>query len=156
MSLDTRGFLLIYRIGNFLFYRKDFFCYKILYFAVYAFYRILEVLFGCSIPFSSNLGKDICFKHGVQGVFISSKAVIGDRVTIMHQVTIGSNYYSSDENIFAPVIGDDVFIGPGAKIIGKTIIMERSKVGPNAVVVNKICAHGTYVAPIAQELKEIK
>jgi serine O-acetyltransferase len=50
--------------------------------------------------------------HGLYGIIISHNSVIGNNATIFHQVTIGEGKDG------APIIGDNVFIGAGAKIIG--------------------------------------
>lgn len=66
--------------------------------------------------------------------------MIGANVTIMHQVTIGTR--DIDESA---VIGDDVFIGAGAKILGKIKIGNGAKIGANAVVIKDVPANATVV-----------
>ena len=56
---------------------------------------------------------------------MSYMAKIGKNCTIFHQVTIGSNTLEGSKHYGAPTIGDNCFIGAGAKIIGKV------KVGDN-------------------------
>ena len=73
--------------------------------------------------------------HGLNGIHISSKAVIGSNVTIFHQVTIGSNTIQGHKRYGSPAIGDNVYIGAGAKIIGNVTIGENCRIGANAVVV---------------------
>ncbi len=110
--------------------------------------RVLSFVFGCSIPFSCQIGSRVCFRHGLHGIFISGKARIGNQCTILHQVTIGSNYGSSKKQS-APIIAENVFIGAGAKIIGELQIGARSKIGVNALVVNNIPEHSICLAPKA-------
>ena len=43
------------------------------------------------IPISAQIGDNIVFPHGLAGIFISQKAIIGDNCVIFHQVTIGSD-----------------------------------------------------------------
>lgn len=68
--------------------------------------------------FGTHLEKSAVFKsrpnlpHGLYGIMVSHNAVIGKNATIFHQVTIGEG------NGGAPTIGDNVYIGVGAKIIG--------------------------------------
>jgi len=113
--------------------------------------KILEILFGCSVPFSCQIGSRVIFRHGLHGVFISSDAVIGRDVVIMHQVTIGSNFGSNGIR-YAPTIGDNVFIGPGAKIIGNVNIGSNVKIGANALVVDDVDPGTIVVAAKAQKL----
>lgn len=72
--------------------------------------------------------------HGLVGIFIHPSAKIGKNVTIYQQVTIGENGFGSK----AAVIGDNVVIGAGAKIIGPVNIGDNVIVGANAVVTNDI------------------
>jgi serine acetyltransferase/thymidylate kinase len=69
------------------------------------------------------------------GIVIHPQAVIGRRVTIMQQVLIGSR--DPDESI-APVIGDDVYIGAGARVLGDVRIGQGAVIGANAVVTQDI------------------
>ena len=73
--------------------------------------------------------------HGLNGIHISSMARLGKNVTIFQQVIIGSNSIPGHKYFGAPVIGDNVYIGAGAKIIGKVIIGDNCRIGANAVVV---------------------
>ncbi|WP_395352959.1 serine acetyltransferase [Variovorax sp. UC122_21] len=102
---------------------------------------------GCSVPFSCTLGSGICFRHGLSGIFISGKAVVGDNCFILHQVTIGSNYGSTKRPFAAPVVGNGVFIGAGAKIIGGVAIGARARIGANALVVEDVPEGAVCFAP---------
>ncbi len=79
--------------------------------------------------------------HGIKGIFVTNKAIIGENVTIYQQVTIGIN----KENEAGPVIGDNCFIGAGAKIIGNIKIGDNVKIGANAVVFEDIPDNATVV-----------
>jgi len=76
------------------------------------------------------------------GIFIHRNAVIGSRVTVMQQVTIG-NQHPSDPG--APVVEDNVYIGAGAKILGAVRIGHGATVGANAVVTRDVPSHCTVV-----------
>ena len=76
------------------------------------------------------------------GIFIHRNAVIGSRVTVMQQVTIG-NQHPSDPGV--PVIEDNVSIGAGAKILGALRIGHGATVGANAVVTRDVPSHCTVV-----------
>ena len=77
--------------------------------------------------------------HGLNGIVLTHEAVIGKNCTIFHQVTIGGGKGG------APVIGDDVMIGPGAKILGGVHIGNRVNIGANAVVVKDVPDDTTVV-----------
>ena len=80
--------------------------------------------------------------HGIKGIFISDFSKIGKNCTILQQVTIGSKM-PGDKS--APTIGNNVFIGAGAKIIGNITIGDNVKIGANCVVVENIPANSTVV-----------
>ena len=82
-----------------------------------------------------------CFPHGPSGVFISSMSKIGKNVVIFQHVTIGSNSLEDGLNQGSPMIGDNVYIGAGAKIIGNITIGDNCRIGANAVVYKNLSAH---------------
>ena len=78
--------------------------------------------------------------HGLNGIIISHYAVIGKNAIINQQVTIAGG--SERE---AVIIGDNVMIGAGAKIIGPCRIGNNVKIGANAVVAKDIPDNCTVV-----------
>lgn len=78
------------------------------------------------------------FPHKYFGIFISNSAVIGRNAVIFQQVTIGSNTIPNSKGYGAPVIGDNVYIGTGAKIIGRVYIGNNVRIGANCIVVKDI------------------
>lgn len=100
---------------------------------------------GAFIPATACIGQNICFPHGIIGIFISQGAQIGENATIFHQVTIGSNTLKDSKNFGAPKIGNNVYIGAGAKIIGGVTIGDNVRIGANAVVTSNIPANATVV-----------
>lgn len=80
--------------------------------------------------------------HGLNGIVISDQAQIGKGCTIFQQVTIGVKSLKSKG---APKIGDGVFIGAGAKVIGNITIGNDAVIGANAVVLCDVPAGATAV-----------
>lgn len=74
------------------------------------------------------------FPHGLHGIFISHNAHIGKNLVIFHQVTIGSNNLVDSKNVGSPKIGDNCYIGCGAKIIGNVTVGRNCRIGANAIV----------------------
>ena len=93
---------------------------------------------GSWIGWNAQIKNIPCFPHGVVGVFISGSAKIGANAVIFHQVTIGSNTLIDSKGIGAPIIGDNCYIGAGAKIIGNVTIGDNCRIGANAVVVKDV------------------
>jgi len=90
------------------------------------------------LPFESIIYGQVNFIHGLYGIFISGSAKIGKNCTIYHQVTIGSNMLIDSKNLGSPVIGDNCFIGAGAKIVGNIIIGNNCRIGANTVVTSDL------------------
>jgi serine O-acetyltransferase len=113
-------------------------------------YRVLATSLGCSVPFSVKIGSRVRWPHAFSGIFITRNAIIGDDCTILHQVTIGSNYTRPEDERASPIIGNGVFIGAGAKIIGGVTIGADARIGANAVVVRDVPPGATCFAPAAE------
>lgn len=77
--------------------------------------------------------------HGIRGIFISHRAVIGKNAVIFHHVTIGEGKGG------APQIGDNCYIGADAKIIGNIRIGDNVKIGAGCVVAKDIPDNCTVV-----------
>ena len=78
-------------------------------------------------------------------MFISGDAQIGKACVIFQQVTIGSNRTPGSKHWGAPIIGDNCYIGAGAKIIGNVKIGDNCRIGANAVVTKDVPSNSTIV-----------
>lgn len=102
--------------------------------------------------YGADIGEKAVFKgkprlpHYLFGIFVSNQSVIGEHVVIFQQVTIGSNALENHERQGAPVIGNNVIIGAGAKIIGDVKIGDNCRIGANCVVVKDMEPNTTAVA----------
>jgi serine O-acetyltransferase len=103
--------------------------------------RISEV-FAVDIHPGARIGRGILLDHAT-GVVIGETAVIGDNVTILHNVTFGgTGKVSGDRH---PKIGDGVFIGAGTKVLGNITIGEGAKIGAGSVVLKDVPPKTTSV-----------
>ncbi|QBY04182.1 serine acetyltransferase [Thalassotalea sp. HSM 43] len=100
---------------------------------------------GCVIGVRAKFDTGFILLHPI-GVVINSKVQGGRNVVIESGVVIG------DEKGQAPVLGDNVFIGSGAKVIGGISIGSNAKVGANAVVVKDVPENATVVGIPAKEI----
>ena len=98
----------------------------------------VRVVTGIDLPFTVKIGKGLYIGH-FGGIFINPKAVIGEYCNLSTGVIIGQA--GRDGKQFTPVIGDRVYIAPGAKIIGKVKIGNDVAIGANAVVTKDIPDH---------------
>jgi serine O-acetyltransferase len=102
-------------------------------------------LYGGSIPLGTQFKGTPILVHGLHGIFISSGAIIGEGVTIFHQVTIGSIKTKGAKRMGSPIIGNNVLIGAGAKVLGGITIGNNVKIGANCVVIDDIPDDATVV-----------
>lgn len=132
--LRNRAFwaLVVYRFGRWSMERK-FPPWRWLTSKVYGVLTILsEIVTGVIIDRHVRIGKDFHIIHGY-AIGIHPEAVIGDRVGVMHGVTIGVNMFPG-----APVIGNDVFIGAYATIAGKIKIGDGARIASNTLVITDV------------------
>jgi len=107
--------------------------------ALYLQSRISEA-FDVDIHPAARLGKGILIDHGTS-VVIGETAVIGDDVSMLHEVTLGGTGKESGDR--HPKVGNGVLIGAGAKILGNITIGEGSKIAAGSVVLNAVPPHST-------------
>ncbi|QFT08593.1 serine acetyltransferase [Vibrio sp. THAF190c] len=98
---------------------------------LYGFYQYEN---NSSIAWNSEFSSEPCFPHGIKSIFVSGQASIGHNCVIFQQVTIGSVTLADAKSKGAPVIGDNVYVGSGAKIIGSVRVGNNVRIGANAVV----------------------
>lgn len=96
---------------------------------------MLQRRFGIQISAETKIGKGFYIGH-FGTIVVSPHAVIGDNVNISQGVTIG--YANRGPREGAAVIGNEVYIGPGAKIVGKVHIGNNVAIGANAVVTHDV------------------
>ena len=109
----------------------------------YCWYRLLLHRYSVKLGFSIPLhvfGPGLSIAH-YGTIVVSDGAKVGKNCRIHEGVNIGATNGSAK----APEIGDNVFIGTGAKIIGDITIADDVAIGANAVVVKSILEKGvTY------------
>ncbi len=111
-------------------------------------YKKLGIKLGFTIPYKV-FGPGLAIVH-YGTIIISEGASIGKNCRIHADVNIGANAGSS----IAATIGNNVYIGPGAKIVGEITIGDNSVIGANAVVTKDVppsCTVGGVPARIISE-----
>lgn len=101
-------------------------------------YDAYQTYFSSDINEHSNFKGIPILPHGLNGIFITGAATIGENCVIFQQVTIGSNTLLDSKNSGSPTIGNNVYIGAGAKIIGNVKVGDNARIGANAVVVKDV------------------
>lgn len=110
----------------------------------FRYYRKLDLV-NSEIPLSACFDSRPIFPHGIKGIFVSSGAKIGSNCVIFQQVTIGSNTIEGSKGYGSPRLGDNVYIGVGAKIVGGVRVGNNVRIGANCVVVCDIPDNSTVV-----------
>lgn len=103
--------------------------------------RVSEV-FAMDIHPAAVIGSGIMIDHGTS-VVIGETAVVGDDVSMLHEVTLGGT--GKDTGDRHPKVGHGVLLGAGTKILGNVRIGDGSKVGAGSVVLAEVPEHTTVV-----------
>jgi serine O-acetyltransferase len=103
---------------------------------------------GLDIAKCGPVGPGLFVSHG-QGTVLSAERIGAD--VVVHQgVTVGWDYRGSRR----PIIGDRVFIGAGAKVLGAITVGEGARIGANAVVLCDVPPGATVVGNPARVIAQ--
>ena len=124
LATDGTGAMVVYRLMQWATRRR-------LSVLAFLFNKLNTVFNNCIIGRGADFGPRFVLIHAT-GVVINGDVTGGADLRIEHQVTIGA------EGRRAPVLGDRIFIGAGAKVIGDVRVGDDARVGANAVVVHDV------------------
>lgn len=103
--------------------------------------------YNACIPLEAYIfGGGVTTPHGLAGIFISKGATIGANCTIFQNVTIGSNTLPDSKKKGSPQIGNNVFIGANAVLVGGIKIGDGVRIGAGCVVFDDIPENSTVVS----------
>lgn len=102
---------------------------------------------GVEIHPAAVIGRRLIIDHGT-GVVIGETAVIGDDVILHHQVTLGGRVNTPGKR--HPTIGDRVYIGAGAMVLGNITVGDDSKIGASALVLHDVPARSVAIGSPAK------
>lgn len=109
-----------------------------------------EVISGVFLDRDTEIGEDFHLVHA-GGINIHPDVVIGDRVGLMHGVTLGTGPDGG-----APVIGDDVFIGANATVLGAVTIGAGARVAANSLVIRDVPEGALAIGVPAKNLPQLQ
>lgn len=101
---------------------------------------IAPIITGVALDRATQVGKQLHIVHPGM-VLIHPHAVIGDRVGLMHGVTLGTSPTSPG----CPVLGNDVFVGAYATVLGGIKIGDGAKIAANSLVICDVPAGATAI-----------
>ena len=107
----------------------------------------VSVLFGIDIHPAAHIGKGILIDHATS-IVIGETAVVGDNVSMLHEVTLGGT--GKDTGDRHPKVNSGVLIGAGAKILGNVNIGKNAKIGAGSVVLEDVADYCTVAGIPAQ------
>jgi serine O-acetyltransferase len=111
----------------------------------------LDITIGTVLHRETEIGDGLFLIHA-HNIKVHPKAVLGARVRLNHDVTIGVQH----ETEGAPIIGDDVLIGAGAKVLGPIRIGDGAVIAANSLVISDIPAGHTAMGVPARPLPRKK
>lgn len=94
-------------------------------------------------PFA-RIGPGFRIAHA-SGVIVGSQVVAGRNLTLFNSTNLGARLSGGrpSEDDGMPVLGDDVFVGAGARVLGRIVVGDRALIAANAVVVADVPAGAT-------------
>jgi len=97
--------------------------------------RHFEYKYGISIPYNTEIGPGLYIGH-FGGIVVSHEARIGRNCNLNHCVTVGATYGGKSPGV--PSVMNNVYLGPGSKVIGGITVGNNVAVGANCVVTKDI------------------
>ncbi|MGY1820421.1 hypothetical protein [Geodermatophilus sp. SYSU D00079] len=89
---------------------------------------------SCEVPGAIACGRRLVLAHGGRGVIVVSGAVLGDDVVMAPYSAAGAAYPAPG----APVIGNGVYLGTHATVLGAVTVGDGAFVGARALVLRDL------------------
>jgi serine O-acetyltransferase len=100
----------------------------------------VRLIFGCQISPGVKIGRRFVLAYGGLGTVIHGDCTFGDDVIVGANVTLGGNFGKGG----VPIVGNNVYIATGAKVLGPIRIGDDAIVAANAVVLSDVEAGCIY------------
>lgn len=124
---------------------------KLLFYWFFWRLRRVKYNYGFDISYRTQIGPGLYIGH-FGGIVIHGDAIIGENCNLSQGMTIG--ILNRGKNAGIPKIGDRVFIGPNAVILGGITIGSNALIGANSVVTDDVPENGVVAAPASQLISE--
>ena len=125
--------------------------YKPLYYFTKIYYKHIQHVTGIQVPIGTRIGEGVRFFHH-DCIIIAQTAKIGKNASIHQGVTIGRVF--NDPYAGVPIIGNNVVIFAGAKVLGNIHIGDGVVIGANAVVTKNVPANCVVAGVPAKIISE--
>lgn len=126
--------MLVYRFGRWRYRVRPSLLRKFFSLIYKMLYKWVQIVTGIELPCEVELGRNFVIDH-FGGIVISGYARFGDNCRIRNGVVVG---LAKADDPCAPIIGNNVDIGAGAKVLGRIAIGNNVLIGANAVVIEDV------------------
>jgi len=132
----AQGFwaMVVYRFGRWRYGVRPVLLRKCFSLVYHVLYKLVQVVTGIELPCEAEVGRNFVIDH-FGGIVVSGFARFGDNCRIRNGVVVG---LARIDDPCAPVLGDNVDIGAGAKLLGRIRIGNNVLIGANAVVTRDV------------------
>lgn len=103
--------------------------------------KFCQIVMEMDIDAQATIGGGLYIGH-IGGVHINPGAVLGRNCDLAHRITIGASAMGRDG---VPVLGDEVYIGTGAALVGRIRIGNGAKIAANSLVITNVPAGATVM-----------
>lgn len=133
---SAQGFwvMVIYRFGRWRYSLRPGLLRKLCSMVYLVLYKFVQILTGIELPCEVEVGRNFVIDH-FGGIVVSGFARFGDNCRIRNGVVVG---LARTDDPCAPVIGNNVDIGAGAKVLGRIRVGNNVLIGANAVVTRDV------------------
>tara|TARA_R110002012_G_scaffold283090_2_gene473160 strand:- start:108733 stop:109155 length:423 start_codon:yes stop_codon:yes gene_type:complete len=111
---------------------------------------IIFLLYNSSIPYQCKIGKGTKFSYGGISVVLHKRSIIGNNCVIGSCVTLGGKSGLLD----VPIVGDNVYIATGSKLLGEIRIGNNVTIGANSVVLKDVPDNAVVAGIPAKIIKQ--
>jgi serine O-acetyltransferase len=128
----AQGFwvMVVYRFGRWRYNTRPAMVRKLYSLIYHVAYKLVQIITGIELPCEVVVGRNFVIDH-FGGIIISGYAKFGDNCRVRSGVVVGLQRV---EEKCAPIVGNNVDIGSGAKLLGPIRIGDNVLIGANAVV----------------------
>lgn len=132
----AQGFwvMVVYRFGRWRYTIKSKIIRKFFSLIYKVLFKFMQIITGIELPCEAVVGDGFVIDH-FGGIVISGYAKFGNNCRIRNGVVVGLKNLN---DVAAPVLGNNVDIGTGAKILGSIRIGNNVNIGANAVVISDV------------------
>ncbi len=131
----------VYRFGRWRYGVRPWLLRKLCSGVYHVLFKLVQVVAGIELPCEVVVGRGFVIDH-FGGIVVSGFTRFGDNCRIRTGVVIG---LSRVDDPCAPIFGDNVDVGAGAKVLGRIRIGNNVRIGANAVVVTDVPDDSTAV-----------